>query len=566
VLAFFAQGVWWLAAAIVSRFTSRCVVCLSDRRAGTAWTMGAILVVSAALYGVLGRGVEFFPEMDPSEIWVDVETPSGSNLDTSDEIVREIEERTKDTPDMENAIANVGTLGVSINDINVGGSVGTRSRVTLDLVEHKHRVHNSRKTLEESRIKLADLSGADIKVDKPEQGPPTGKPVAVRVIGDDFRVLGRISREIQRRIRKVSGLVNLDDDFDEGKPEVRVQVHRVKAAVAGVNTRAIASTVQTAIRGSEASTYRIGEDEYDIRVRLNPESRISVEELGNLTVPDEDGVPIPIRTLADIQTGVGPAAIRRVELRRVVTIEGDVVRAKGRTEDSVRAEVKRILDAMEWPAGYRWEFAGSNEEEDEARRFLQRAFVIAVLLIALVLVTQFDSIILPATILLSVVLSLIGVFWGLILTGTPFGIIMTGVGVISLAGVVVNNAIVLCDFVVQLRGRGQSKTEAVINAGAIRMRPVLLTAVTTVLGLIPLTAGINIGFLDGTFEFGADSSKFWGPMGVAVIAGLTVATVLTLVVVPVMYHSLDELPRAALSFVNRFISARRAPRSVQSDD
>ncbi|MBN2370758.1 MAG: efflux RND transporter permease subunit [Vicinamibacteria bacterium] len=565
LLAFLAQGVWWLAAAIASRFASRCLVCLSDRRAGIIWGMSAVLVASVVLYGVLGSGVEFFPEMDPSEIWVDVETPSGSNIETSDEIVRAIEERTKDTPDLENAIANVGSLGVSINDISVGGSVGTQSRVTLDLVEHKHRARSSRRTLEESRIKLADLSGAEIKVDKPEQGPPTGKPVTVRVIGDDFRVLGRLSREIQRGIRKVPGLVNLDDDFDEGKPEVRIQVRRVNAAVAGVNTRAIASTVQTAIRGNEVSTYRIGEDEYDIRVRLTPKSRVSVEELGNLTVPDEDGVPIPIRTLADIRTGVGPAAIRRIDLKRVVTIEGDVVRARGRTEDSVRADVQRILDAMEWPGGYRWEFAGSNQEEDEAQQFLQRAFVVALLLIALVLVTQFDSLILPVTILLSIVLSLIGVFWGLILTVTPFGIIMTGIGVISLAGIVVNNAIVLCDFVVQLRRRGMSKTEAVIEAGAIRMRPVLLTAVTTVLGLIPLTAGINIGFLQGTIELGADSSKFWGPMGVAVIAGLTVATILTLIVVPVTYHSLEEVPAMAMRHGMRFIKRRRYGDSLKND-
>jgi multidrug efflux pump subunit AcrB len=212
---------------------------------------------------------------------------------------------------------------------------------------------------------------------------------------------------------------------------------------------------------------------------------------------------------------------------------------------------------MEFPDGYRWEFAGSNEEEDEAQRFLQRAFVIAVLLIALVLVTQFDSLILPVTILLSVMLSLIGVLWGLIITRTPFGIIMTGVGVISLAGVVVNNAIVLCDFVVQLRDRGLSKTEAVIEAGAIRLRPVLLTAVTTVLGLIPLTTGINIGFFDLTLEFGAESSQWWGPMGVAIIAGLTVATVLTLVVVPVTYHSLEELPGFVIGFGRRLIARLR---------
>jgi multidrug efflux pump subunit AcrB len=336
--------------------------------------------------------------------------------------------------------------------------------------------------------------------------------------------------------------LNLDDDFDEGTPEIRLVVDRTQAMVLGVSTSAIATTVQTAIRGVEASEYRVGEDEYDIRVRLRPESRISIDELGNLTVPDEDGVPIPIRSVARLETGVGPAAVRRVDLKRVVTIEGDVLRAPGRTDDTVRAEVAGILGSeVEWPLGYRWEYAGSNQEEDESQRFLQRAFVIAVLLISLVLVTQFNSLILPGTVMLSVVLSLIGVLWGLILTRTPFGIVMTGIGVISLAGVVVNNAIVLCDFIVRLRREGSEKTQAVVDAGAIRLRPVLLTAVTTILGLIPLTLGINIGFFEGTIEFGAESSQWWGPMGVAVIAGLTVATVLTLVIVPVTYHTLDEL-------------------------
>jgi multidrug efflux pump subunit AcrB len=301
-------------------------------------------------------------------------------------------------------------------------------------------------------------------------------------------------------------------------------------------------------------------DDYDIGVRLRPECRISIDELGNLTVPDEDGIPIPIRSVARIETGVGPAAIRRVDLKRVVTIEGDVLRAPGRTDDTVRAEVAGILESeVDWPAGYRWEFAGSNQEEDESQRFLQRAFVIAVLLIGLVLVTQFNSLILPATVMLSVVLSLIGVLWGLIITEKPFGIVMTGIGVISLAGVVVNNAIVLCDFIVRLRREGSEKTQAVVDAGAIRLRPVLLTAVTTILGLIPLTLGINIGFFEGTIEFWGESSQWWGPMGVAVIAGLTVATVLTLVIVPVTYHTLDEVSEAIHRLTATWRTRREEP-------
>jgi multidrug efflux pump subunit AcrB len=252
-----------------------------------------------------------------------------------------------------------------------------------------------------------------------------------------------------------------------------------------------------------------------------------------------------------------------VDLKRVVTVDGDVVRARGRTEDSVRQEVAARLESLELPAGYRWEFAGSNQDEQEARAFVQRAFVIAVLLITLVLVTQFDSLILPMTIMVSVVLSLIGVLWGLIIMRMPFGIIMTGIGVISLAGVVVNNAIVLCDFIRQLRERGYDKTKAVIEAGVIRLRPVFLTAVTTVLGLIPLTIGLNIDFFERVIQTGVESSQWWGPMGVAVIFGLTVATVLTLVIVPVTYHSLDEMTGLFQTLPSRLGWRRRTAGEVQ---
>jgi multidrug efflux pump len=544
--AFALQGVLWALWSVVRR-VGRWTPWVTDRRAAVVWSMGAILVGTGLAYGILGKGLEFFPETEPRQIWVDLEVPSGTNLETSDTIVRQIEALTRDLPDLRHLSANVGSSGVSIASPTTTGTVGTLSRVTLDLLDHKDRSQNSFLTLEQVRTRVANLSGGEITVDKPQEGPPTGKPVTIRVIGDDFRRLGDLSRSMQDVIRSVPGLVNLTDDFDQGKPEIRIRVDRVQASVAGVNTREIAREVQTAIRGTEASKYRIGEDEYDIRVRLSPEARTSLDALRNLTVADEDGRQIPLRSIVDLETGVGPGAIRRVDLRRVVTIEGDVVRAPGRTEDSVRAGVAARLDGFPLPPGYRWEFGGADEEQNAAQAFLQRAFVIAVLLIALVLVTQFNSLVMPVTVMVSVILSLIGVLWGLIVTGTPFGLIMTGIGVISLAGIVVNNAIVLGDFIRQLRERGLEKTAAVVRAGALRFRPVLLTAVTTILGLTPLTVGLNIDFFNLTVEYGAESSQWWGAMGVAVIAGLSVATILTLVVVPVTYHTLDEFAERAIA-------------------
>lgn len=543
--AFVLQGIIWLVWSLVRVSTRATTAYVTDRRSGVIWTMGAIFASTFIAYGVLGKGVEFFPEIDPEQIFVDVQAPSGATLETSDEVVRRIEENTKDTTDLLHMVANIGSKGISVDGggaLGGGGGVSNNSRITLDLIEREERSQrNSLLTMDAVREAIANIDGAEIKVDKPQDGPQVGKAVTIRIVGDDFDILSGLTEEVKKNIRGIPGLVNLDDDLDRGKPELRLHVDRVEAMIAGVSTREIATTVQTALRGTEASKFRIGEDEYDITVRLAPEARGALDDLGDLTVPDEDGIPIPLRTLVRLEPGLGPAAINRVDMKRVVTVDADVVRAQGRTEDSVRQEVAARLDAIDFPSGYRWTFAGSDQDQQESQSFLQRAFVIAILLITLVLVTQFNSIVLPFTIMVSVVLSLIGVFWGLILTSTPFGIIMTGIGVISLAGIVVNNAIVLCDFIRQLRDNGMEKTKAVIEAGVIRLRPVLLTAVTTVLGLLPLTLGFNFDFFSGTLTTGGQSSQWWGPMGVAVIAGLTVATVLTLVVVPVTYHSLDSL-------------------------
>ena len=395
--------------------------------------------------------------------------------------------------------------------------------------------------MDQVRDRIGDISGARVVVDKPEEGPPTGKPVTVRLTGDDYGALGDAAARLRERMRSVPGLLNVDDDFDQGLPELRVFVDRSEASRAGTNTREVALAIRTALAGTEAAKYRAGEDEWDIVVRLPKKDRVSADRLEELTVPDEFGRPIPLLSLARIESTAGPASIKRVELHRTITVEADVDHAGGHTDPEMRDRVASILQTMDLPDGIEWEFAGSNEDEEEARAFLSRAFVIALMLIGLILVTEFDSLVTPATILVSVVLSLIGVLWGLIVTGTPFGIIMTGIGVISLAGIVVNNAIVLCDFILQERKKGRGRREAIIEAGTVRLRPVLLTAVTTVLGLVPLTVGINIDFFKPAFSWGSESTQWWGPMGVAVIFGLTVATALTLLVVPVTYDVLDRL-------------------------
>ena len=262
-VAFALQGAIWLVWSVV-RLIGGWQPWVTDRRAAVLWGMGVILIGTAAAYGVWGQGLEFFPETSPRQVWIDLEVPSGTNLDTADAIVRQVEMITAETPDLRDLSASVGSTGISLNSPQPTGVVASVSRVTLDLLDNRDRSQDSLLTLEQVRSRIAGVTGAEVTVDKPEDGPPTAKPIVVRIIGDDFGALGELSRTVQDTIRVVPGLVNLTDDYDQGKPEIRVRVNRVQAAVAGVNTREITGAIQTAIRGAEASTYRIGEDEYDI--------------------------------------------------------------------------------------------------------------------------------------------------------------------------------------------------------------------------------------------------------------------------------------------------------------
>jgi multidrug efflux pump subunit AcrB len=289
--------------------------------------------------------------------------------------------------------------------------------------------------------------------------------------------------------------------------------------------------------------FRRGEDEYDITVRYQDDFRRKVEDLENATIFYE-GKAVPVSAFATTEFTTSLAAVSRIDGQRVVTVSADA--AAGYNGNALLAQVQDLLAEYDLPAGYHLDYTGESEDQEEAQTFLGDAFAVAIMLILLVLVSQFGSVTQPLIIIVSVMLSLIGVLAGLLITGTAFGIIMTGVGVISLAGIVVNNAIVLLDYMNQLRERGLELEEAIVRAGLTRFRPVVLTAVTTILGLIPLTTGLSLDFarlMDGDLArfvvIGGESSQWWGPMGIAVIWGLAVATFLTLIVVPVMYASLE---------------------------
>jgi multidrug efflux pump subunit AcrB len=514
------------------------------------------LVATGGLFYQFNAGVEFFAEdMPPNQILVDMELPVGSSPETTDVIARRLEADIQTLAGMseaESVVATVGGSGGGGNPMGGGASGPNAGRVTVSMIEFGERRLDSQNLLTLMQARLGrDIAGADITVGQVAQGPAQGSPVNIELVGEDPATLQALSDRVLAVLEDdpvYAKLVGLESDLDAARPELSVTVDREKAALYGVSSRDIGMAIRGAIQGIEAAKYRTGDEEYDIVVRLAEEYRGELESLRDLTVMNE-GTQIPLLSVASWEVRDGYGSIRRKDQQRMATISSGV--RTGLNNNSVLGEVQEVLadfTANELPVGYRLQYTGQSEEQAEAQEFLQTAFFGAIMLIGVILVSQFNSVVTPIIILTSVFMSTAGVFLGLLVFRMPFGIIMTGVGIISLAGIVVNNAIVLLDYVRILRTRdGLGRREALVRAGMVRFRPVILTAVTTALGLIPLAIGLNFDFfglyerLEPEFYWGGEQAAMWGPMAIAVIIGILFATFLTLVLVPVLYSVVDDV-------------------------
>ncbi|HEY4612978.1 MAG TPA: efflux RND transporter permease subunit, partial [Bacteroidota bacterium] len=515
----------------------------------------ALLVVVFMLSGMFGTGVEFFPNVEPRQVNVSIESPAGTSLDITNAIADAVEDRLQQVSgrdDMEFVVSSVGT---SDDPFDFGGGQGTsnKGRISVNFLRKADRSQSTFVTMENLRGKTTDVAGADIRVNQLEMGPPVGAPVSIEIAGDDYAELARLSAQLREQIKDIPNLVDLKDDYNIGKPEIEVIVDREKAGLFWTNTGQIASTVRAAINGVEASKYRVGEDEYKIRVRLQENQRVSATDLENVRVTfmNRRGtlMSIPLTAVADIRQTASVTDIRRKDLKRVITINGNV---EGRLASEVLEEVRTKLAGFDMPTGYTIKFTGKDEEQKKAEAFLGKAFIITILLVFLILVSEFNSVKVPFVIMLSVLLSLIGVMVGLLVTRMPFSVIMTGVGVIALAGIVVKNAIVLLDFAKRKREEGMALDDALLEAGRTRLRPVMLTAATTVLGIMPLATGFDFDWRGLYFVVGAESAAFWGPLGLAVISGLTISSFLTLVVVPTFYSLLESWTDRVAAWFGKF--------------
>ena len=500
-----------------------------------------LLVGLGTLYGKIGEPTEFFPEMDPERAIVNIRMPQGTNLHETDRITRLIEGRLEPfKPWLDHVITSVGSAGGGTMNLIAQAGGSHLANITLVFHDYAVRERPSVEVIAEVRQAVADIAGAEIRVEKQEDGPATGAAVEVRIIGENFKTLEQLSENAKRIIATVPNVVNLRSDFEGARPELAFHVDRRIAMLTGVNTATVGNFLKMAIFGSKVGTYREYDDEYDITVRLPLQDRTRVDDLYRLQVPNSTGQAVPLRSLGQFTYQGGFGTINRVDRKRVITLTAD---AEGRASSLVLADVQRELDKMGLPSGYEITYVGQQEEQEKAVAFLSKAGLIAVSLVTLVLVIQFNSLMIPVIIMTTVVLSLVGALTGLLVCHMPFGIIMTGIGLISLAGVVVNNAIVLLAYTRQLQGEGMDLLDAAAEAGVTRLRPVMLTAATTIIGLIPMAVGVSYDFHTFSWAMKSESAQWWRSMAVVIIFGLGFATMLTLVVVPSLYVLLSRLAK-----------------------
>jgi multidrug efflux pump subunit AcrB len=513
--------------------------------------------------GIRQPEVLFFPDNDPNYINVICELPIGTDIRTTDKFITNLEKDITEflEPDSNIIESILTTVGKGDPEDYSSGPQPQKALITISFIDFLLREGRNTSDIMRDLTEhvVGNYAGVEIEVTKENMGPPTGKAINLEIIGPEFAELVFLADSIQATIKNsgIEGIEGLKMNISTDKPELIVNIDREKARRFGLSTAQIANDLRTGIYGFNATDYKVGEDEYPIMIRLKDEYRYSLSALENMTIAYTDnGVTshIPLSAVADFEYSSTFSSIRRKDLDRVVTLYSNVV--QGYNPTKVNDEIKEVMATFDMPPGYQYEFTGEQEEQDESFTFLITSLVIAVSLIFLILVTQFNSVIRTIIIIITVLFSTIGVFGGLATFKMPFVIIMSGIGIISLAGIVVNNAIVLVDYTELLRKRRKNElgldedatlpindaTECLVQAGKTRLRPVLLTAITTLLGLLPMAIGMNFdfgGFLhnwDPNFYIGGDQSKFWGPLAWTIIFGLTFSTFLTLIIVPVLFR------------------------------
>ena len=546
----------------------------------------ALLFIATTLMYLFPPKILFFPNTEAKQTFVFLEYPIGTDIEETNLLSKKIEsdiesylkkyEKNGNNFLVTSVIGQVGEGTADPSRGQVGGNTPNKARVTVDFVKFQDRQGvSTEKVLSDIREVIKGYPGVTIVVDKPADGPPTGSPINLEIKGEDYRLILKTANNIKTFINNsnIPGIEELKLDIDMAKPELIVEVDRQKARRLGISTFEVGSNLRTALYGKEVSTFKDLNDDYPVNIRLKDKYRYDRNKLMNqkITFRNQSNGQIkqvPISSVASTRNTSSFSAVKRIDLDRVVTIYSNVLVGYNATD--INNKIRSLIKTFEVPEGIEISFTGEQEKQAEEMAFLSKALLIAVSLIFLILVAQFNSATTPIIISISVLLSLIGVLFGLLIFRMDFVILMTMIGIISLAGIVVNNAIVLIDYINLIIERKKEELklnsikelspielmECVIEGGKTRLRPVLLTAITTILGLLPLALGVNINFrtliteFNPNFYIGGENVAFWGPMGWAIVFGLTFATFLTLVIVPLLFYLINKIQLKETNVVN----------------
>ncbi len=525
------------------------------------WVVAGVIflfIFSIVFTAIRKPPVVFFPNGDPNFIFAYVTMPIGTDQRVTDSVTAIVEHKVlevvgNNNPIVESIISNV-SVGASEDQFAGTNPQPHLGKVTVAFVNFSERDGQSTRVyLDKIREGVKGIKGAEISVNKEQGGPPTGKPISIEIASEDFDILVKTANRAKRYLDslQVPGVEELKSDFQSDKPEILISIDREKANREGISTAQIGMALNTAINGKEISKFRDANDDYEITLRIREDLRNDINTLMNLPLTFRDMASggqvrqVPMSAVAKIEYSNSFAGIRRIDQKRVITLSSNVLGDFNPNE--VVADIQSRLSTFKVPDGVAIKMTGEQEDQAETMNFLVIAFMLAFGLIFMILVTQFNSTSKPIIILSEILFSIIGVLIGFSLFKMEISIVMSGVGVMALAGIVVRNGILLVEFTDLLRSQGMELREAIAEASKTRMTPVLLTAMAATLGLIPLAVGLNIDFVALFTEFnphiffGGDNVAFWGPLSWTMIFGLIFGTFLTLFLVPVLYLLVAKL-------------------------
>jgi multidrug efflux pump subunit AcrB len=538
--------------ALMKKYENTLVWVLKGRR--PAYLLGgmiALFVFTMVLNNIVKPKVVFFPDNEPNTINTYIKMPIGTQIEVTDSVARIAEHRImsvlgEKNPIVESVVTNVAFLA-SDNNFDNASTSSNLAKIAVNFVEYKYRHGQSTSVyMNKMRQALKDVPGAEIVVDKIKMGPPTGKPINIEISGDDLAQLAATADNFKRFIDslQIGGIEELKSDFASTKPELAIILDREIANTEGITAAVVGDAIRTGQLGKEISKYREGEDQYSIMLRFEENQRKDLEQLLNLTITYRDMTSglirqIPLSVVAHVEYVNSYGQINRLNLKRVITVSSNVL--DGYNANLINAQLRKVMPQFTKPSDVDIRLTGEQEDQAESMVFLSKAMILCLFLIMFILITQFNSMSKALIIVSEVIFSLIGVLLGYMIFGMTISIIMTGMGIVALAGIVVRNGILLVEFADRLKEQRVKTRQAIIQAGLTRITPVVLTATATILGLIPLAIGMNINFatlltdLNPHLHFGGDNVMFFGPLSWTIIFGLSFATFLTLVLIPVMY-------------------------------